>query len=45
MADSPPPHAVFLSAECEYHKGGGGEFIVGGGGGIEYREADTEGYI
>ena len=41
----PPPHDIFLSAECEYHKGGGGELIICGGGGIEYRAADTEGYI
>ena len=43
---SPPPlHVIFLCAECEYHKGGVGEFIVCGGGGIEYRADDTEGYI
>ena len=45
MADFPPPHAIFLSAECEYHHGGGGKFIVCGSGGIEYRAADTEDYI
>ena len=31
MADFPPSHAIFLSAEGEDNEGGGGEVIVGGG--------------
>ena len=38
-------HAIFLCGEDKYHKCGGVEFIIVGVGGVEYREADSDGYI